>query len=79
MSDSLSGFKIAGEDRVFYPAEVKIQKLHTLVVKSAAVPKPIAVRYAWRNWVEGSLLDINLLPVSSFRTDNWDEASFAND
>jgi len=79
VSDSLSGFEIAGEDRVFYPAEVKIQKLHTLVVKSAAVPKPIAVRYAWRNWVEGSLLDTNLLPVSSFRTDNWDEASFAND
>lgn len=79
VSDTLSRFEIAGEDRVFYPAEAKIQKLHTIVVKSAAVPNPIAVRYAWRNWVEGSLLDTNLLPVSSFRTDNWDEATFTND
>jgi sialate O-acetylesterase len=35
------------------------------------VKKPVAVRYAWRDWVEGDLMHDGL-PVSSFRTDNWD-------
>jgi sialate O-acetylesterase len=27
------------------------------------------------NWVVGTLFDVNLLPASSFRTDNWDDAT----
>lgn len=46
-------------------------------VVSDNVAKPVAVRYAWRNWVVGTLYDTNLLPASSFRTDSWDDATHA--
>lgn len=73
--NELSGFEIAGEDKVFYPAEAKIADRIMVVVKSEEVPSPVAVRYAWSNWVEGSLFDTSLLPASSFRTDNWNDAT----
>jgi sialate O-acetylesterase len=71
----LSGFEIAGEDRVFYPAEAEIVGRRRLRVKSERVPSPIAIRYGWSNWVRGTLFDTNLLPASSFRTDDWEDAS----
>ncbi|WP_282124711.1 sialate O-acetylesterase [Algibacter mikhailovii] len=73
--DELAGFEIAGDDKVFYPANAKIVKGKNVFVKSDNVPNPVAVRYAWRNWVIGTLYDTNLLPASSFRTDNWDDAT----
>jgi sialate O-acetylesterase len=75
--DELDGFEIAGEDKVFYPAVAKIINFKKVFVKSDKVPKPVAVRYAWSNWVKGTLYDTNLLPASSFRTDNWSEATRA--
>ncbi len=72
--DALAGFEIAGEDKVFYPADAKIVDYRDVFVMSDKVPKPVAVRYAWRNWVIGTLYDANLLPASSFRTDQWDDA-----
>ncbi len=69
------GFEIAGQDKVFYPAEATIVNRTNVLVKSDRVPEPVAVRYAWRNWVEGTLFDTNLLPASSFRTDDWDDAT----
>ena len=62
-------FEIAGEDRVFHPAEAWVSR-NRVYVKSNEVKKPVAVRYAWRDWVEGDLMHDGL-PVSSFRTDNW--------
>jgi sialate O-acetylesterase len=69
------GFEIAGEDRVFYPAKASIVDRKNVLVKSDRVTKPVAVRYAWRNWIEGTLFDTNLLPASSFRTDDWEDAT----
>lgn len=74
----LSGFEIAGADRVFYPAEAEIANRRMVSVKSEEVASPVAVRYAWRNWVEGTLYDTNLLPASSFRTDDWEDATRAD-
>lgn len=71
----LTGFEIAGEDKIFYPATAKIEKREKVLVKSKKVPSAVAVRYAWKNWVEGTLYDTNLLPASSFRTDDWDDAT----
>lgn len=73
--DRLTDFEIAGSDKVFFPAEAKIVKGKTVFVSSQKVVNPVAVRYAWSNWVKGSLFGNNLLPVSSFRTDNWDDAT----
>ena len=41
-----------------------------MYVRSDKVKKPVAVRYAFRDWVEGDLMHDGL-PVSSFRTDDW--------
>ncbi len=77
--DELNGFEIAGEDRVFYPAQAKIVNDWEVFVISDQVTNPVAVRYAWNNWVVGTLYDVNLLPASSFRTDNWIEARRADE
>lgn len=63
-------FTIAGEDRVFHPAKAWIvrSKVH---VKSDRVKHPVAVRYAFDNYVKGDLFGGNGLPVSSFRTDDY--------
>ncbi|TRX49041.1 sialate O-acetylesterase [Fulvivirga sp. M361] len=68
----IRNIEIAGEDKVFYPAQAKIEKRQKLLVWSEEVKKPVAVRYAWQNWVDGSLYGTNMLPVSSFRTDDWE-------
>lgn len=73
--DELTGFEIAGTDKVFYPATASIVNKKKVFVESDKVPKPVAVRYAWKNWIKGTLYDTNLLPASSFRTDNWTEAT----
>jgi sialate O-acetylesterase len=75
--DQLEGFEIAGKDKVFYPAEAQIVDQTDVLVNSESVPNPVAVRYAWFNWIEGTLYDTNLLPASSFRTDQWDDAKRA--
>uniref|UniRef100_UPI003216C9D8 sialate O-acetylesterase n=1 Tax=uncultured Draconibacterium sp. TaxID=1573823 RepID=UPI003216C9D8 len=77
--NKLDGFEIAGDDKVFYPADARIISRNEVFVISDKVSKPVAVRYAWRNWIVGTLYDTNLLPASSFRTDNWDDATRGND
>lgn len=70
----LEGFEIAGEDKIFYPATAEIINRKHLSVKNEEVKNPVAVRYAWKNWVEGTLFNTHLLPASSFRTDKWNDA-----
>lgn len=63
--------EIAGEDHVFHPAKSWI--IHSkLYAKSDEVKKPVAVRYAFKDWADGDLF-CDGLPVSSFRSDNWDK------
>lgn len=68
----LKGFIVAGENRQFYPAKAEI-KGSTLEVWSSNVETPIAVRYCWENYIEGTLFNTAGLPASSFRTDEWDK------
>ena len=63
-------FTIAGEDKVFHPAKAWIVR-SKMYVKSEDVKKPVAVRYAFENYVEGDLFSNEGLPISSFRSDNW--------
>ncbi len=67
----LSLFEMAGADKVFYPAKATIVR-EGVKVKSESVPVPVAVRYAFKNFVIGDLFGVNGLPVSSFRTDDWE-------
>lgn len=46
-----------------------------MLVNSEKVTTPVTVKYAWENWIKGTLFDTNLLPASSFRTDNWEEST----
>ena len=64
-------FEVAGEDRVFHPAKAWIER-SKLYVKCDEVKEPVAVRYAFNDWADGDLF-CDGLPVSSFRTDNWDK------
>jgi sialate O-acetylesterase len=65
-----NNFVIAGADKVFYPAKVKVQD-NKLVVSSKKVKHPVAVRYAFLNTSVASLFNGAGLPASSFRTDDW--------
>ena len=62
-------FEVAGEDKVFYPAKAWIQR-SKMLVKSDKVPHPVAVRYGFKNYVEGDVY-CDGLPLGSFRSDNW--------
>ena len=66
----LTGFQIAGADQQWTPAEAKIVG-ETVVISSAEVAQPVAVRYAWKDWPEYSLANGAGLPASPFRTDDW--------
>jgi sialate O-acetylesterase len=66
----LKQFLIAGDDKRFFPAEAVIDQ-DTVVVSSARVHKPVAVRYGWTNAAMPNLFNGAGLPASSFRSDDW--------
>lgn len=69
----LTLFEIAGENKVFVKAEASIEGDEgTVVVSSRLVKEPKAVRYAFKDYVSAELFGTGGLPVSSFRTDDWD-------
>jgi sialate O-acetylesterase len=65
--DKLDSFEIAGEDKIFYPAEAKI-KDQTVILQSKMVKVPAAVRFAWRNTAVPNLYNGAGLPASCFIT-----------
>ena len=71
--ESVNKLQIAGDDRVFHHAEGQVTPSGELLVSSENVSNPVAVRYGFEDWVKGNLFSVNGLPVSSFRTDNWDQ------
>jgi sialate O-acetylesterase len=64
------GAEIAGADRVFHPAAIRVEG-DSVVLASPAVPAPVAVRYAWSNAPETCLYNGAGLPVAPFRSDDW--------
>jgi sialate O-acetylesterase len=67
---ALTCFEIAGKDKNFYPATAILGR-KSVTVSSPEVKDPVAVRYAFKDFVKGDLFGTNGLPVSSFRTDDW--------
>ncbi len=66
----LNGFAISGEDQKFVWADAKIDGSE-VVVSSAQVPNPVAVRYDWGDNPPGTLYNAANLPALPFRTDDW--------
>lgn len=67
----LKNFKIAGENKRFVTATAAITP-DGITLFSSQVEKPVAVRYAFDDFVISELFNTEGLPASSFRTDNWE-------
>ena len=68
----ITGFSIAGDDRVFHSATVQYDaNKGKLLISSDAVTNPIAVRYNRADNPVGNLVNSADLPAAPFRTDNW--------
>jgi sialate O-acetylesterase len=64
------GWLLAGADQAWKPAEARIDGT-SVVVRSAAVPAPVAARYAWAENPDAHLVNGAGLPATSLRTDTW--------
>ncbi len=73
----LKGFAIAGEDQVFHNADAKIlpaaqgARPDRIEVWSDEVKAPVAVRYAWANNPIANVQNLEGLPLTPFRTDDF--------
>ena len=71
-ADLLKGFVLAGDDKVWHPADAKIVG-ETVIVSSSLVTKPKAVRYLWENDPQVKFIRNSAgLPMTPFRTDDWE-------
>ena len=76
----LSGFEIAGEDKIFYSAVASIdphwsagwENRSVLTLSNKNVPNPLYIRYGWKNYIKGALYNVEGLPASSFRSYDFD-------
>ncbi len=66
----VKSFQLAGADKQWKPASAKIDGAK-LIVSSAEVTAPVALRYAWLDNPETNLVNVADLPASPFRTDDW--------
>ena len=74
----VKGFAVAGADRKFYWAEASV-KNNKITVHSDMVAQPVAVRYAWAdNPDDANLYNMEGLPASPFRTDEWPGITIKN-
>jgi sialate O-acetylesterase len=75
---ALNGFVIAGADKVFVPAQARIDGSDVLVW-SDKVTNPLSVRYAWADNPTCNLVNDADLPASPCRTDDWPEITFGKE
>ncbi len=66
----LKGFAICGADKKFVWAKATIEG-DKVIVSSAEVSQPIAVRYGWADFPVVNLWNKAGLPASPFRTDDF--------
>ena len=64
-------FYVAGSDRKFFPAEVKLEK-NKIIVYNKQLKNPVAVRFGFSNAAMPNLFSKEGLPVGPFRTDDWE-------
>ena len=68
-ANSLAGFEICGPDGVFLPAKADIVAPDKVKVWNPEIQKPVAVRYAWKNFPLCNLYNSDGMPAAPFRTD----------
>lgn len=69
----LSGFEIAGEDQVFYPARAAaLLNSNKIFLSAEEVKQPVMARYLWTNYGEVTLFGANGLPAAPFRTHKFE-------
>ena len=79
----ITGFEIAGADKVFHPATATYARAfrrggtpgkspYEIKVVSEEVPEPVAVRYCFRDILIGNVYNTEGLPLIPFRTDDWE-------
>lgn len=68
----VKGFAVCGEDKVWQWAQAKIVGNDKVEVWSDKVPAPIAVRYAWADNPVCNLRTKDGLPVTPFRSDDFE-------
>ncbi len=80
----LLGFAIAGEDRRFFPADIRYhtekspdgqsrprELRQILVLSSPFVPQPVHYRYAWARNPMGNIVNPRGVPLATQRSDDW--------
>jgi sialate O-acetylesterase len=66
----LTGFAIAGADRKFVWADARI-KGKRVIVTNPQVLQPVAVRFGWADYPVVNLWNVDGLPATPFRTDDF--------
>ena len=65
-------FELAGANKRFYPAKAFVTN-EGITLVSPSVAAPVAVRYAFKDFITGDLFNTEGIPASSFRTDEWEQ------
>ncbi len=66
------GFAVCGEDKVWHFAKGKVIGNDVVELTCSEVPAPVAVRYAWANNPVCNLTNKEGLPLTPFRTDDFE-------
>ncbi len=69
--NAVTGLFVAGANKQFYPALAEFKE-NKMIVWSDKVSEPVAVRYAFSNTAVGNIFNKEGLPLSSFRSDDWE-------
>lgn len=64
--ESLRSFEIAGVDSLFIPVDAKIVADEIIIDYSGILMEPRYVRYAWKDYTDGNLVNGEMLPASTF-------------
>ena len=66
------GFTIAGADKKFVLAKAKVLNPTQIEIWSESIAEPAAVRYAWADNPVCNMYSVAGLPLTPFRTDDWE-------
>ena len=70
--DQVTGFAVCGADKVWHWAKGTVQGKDKVEVSSDQVATPVAIRYAWADNPVCNLFSNDGLPVTPFRTDDFE-------